>query len=336
MNEHIQHHKNPETKPCNRVTRRSVIAGMAALALMPSSKAQGAYPEKPIRIVVPFGAGISPDVIARLWGERLSKLMGQPVIVDNKPGAASIIGTQTVLGAPADGYTLLYTVANTVSINPYIYKNLPYKVDDLKPVSHILSVPLVMVVSSNSPFKSLQDLVSVAKARPGTLNFATYGTGTSMHVAMGRFMTAAGIKMTHIAYKDSPMPDIMSGTVDVLFEPSTTALPHIKAGKVRALGITSSKRVAAVPGVAPIAESYPSFAGDSWHGVFVRNGTPPAIIDRLNAYSQQILNDEEFRRRLMDLGLVPVGGSIPSFTKFLSDDSAAWGNVVKDYDIKAE
>lgn len=319
-----------------KISRRTVLGAMAAAVMAPAGWAQGAYPDKPIRVVVPFAAGISPDVIARLWGERLSKLAGQPVIIDNKPGAASIIGTQAVLSAPADGYTFLYTVANTVSINPYIYRNLPYKVEDLRPVSHILSVPLVMVVSAKSPFNSMQDLVAAAKARPGHLNYATYGTGTSMHVAMGRFMTAAGIKMTHVPYKDSPLNDIISGTVDVLFEPSTTALGHIKAGKLRALGLTSTRPVAAIPGVAPIGDRYPSFIGDSWHGLFAKAGTPALIIERMNALSQQVLNDEEFRKRLNDLGLIPVGGSVQTFGKFLSEDSTAWATVVKDYDIKAD
>lgn len=327
---------HPKAQQGGLFTRRSVLTALAAAPALSAAWAQTLFPDKPIRVIVPFAAGISPDVIARLWGERLSKLTGQPVIIDNKPGAASIIGTQAALSAPADGHTLLYTVANTLSINPYIYKSLPYKVDDLRPVSHILSVPLVMVVSAKSPFQSLQDLVNAAKAKPGGLNYATYGTGTSMHVAMGRFMTAAGIKMTHVPYKDSPMSDIIAGTVDVLFEPSTTAVGHIKAGKIRALGITSAKRVAAVPDVASIADSYPGFVGDSWHGVFAKQGTPPAVIERLSAYSQQILADEEFRKRLTDLGLIPMGGGVASFSRFLSEDSAAWSKVVKDYDIKAE
>jgi tripartite-type tricarboxylate transporter receptor subunit TctC len=317
--------------------RDLVLAAVATTALLPTAWAQGTFPEKLIRVVVPFGAGSSPDVIARLWGERLSKAVGQPLIIENKPGAASIIGTQTMLSVPADGHTLLYTVANTVSINPYIYKSLPYKVEDLQPVSHVLSVPLVMVVSSNSPYKTLQDLVNSAKTHPGKLTYATYGVGTSMHVATARFLTAAGITMNHVPYKDQGgLNDVMAGAVDVLFEPSTTAMGQLKAGKLRALGVSSPKPVPAFPGVPPIAETFRGFVGDSWHGVFVRNGTPTAIVNKLNALSQEIINSDEFRKRLIELGLVPAGGSIASFKAFLDEDAKAWAKVVKDYDIKAD
>lgn len=324
------------SRPAFIRARRSILGVLAASALLPCALAQGSFPEKLIRVVVPFGAGSSPDVIARLWGERLSKAAGQPVIIENRPGAASIIGTQAVLGAPADGHTLLYTVANTVSINPYIYRSLPYKSEDLQPVSHILSVPLVMVVPASSPFKTLQELVGAAKSK-GKLTYASYGVGTSTHVAMARFLTAAGITMNHVPYKDQTgLNDLLAGTVDVLLEPSTTAMGYLKAGKLRALGVSSLKPVAALPGVAPIAETYPGFVGDSWHGIFVRAGTSTAAVSKLNALSQEILNSEEFRRRLADLGLVPAGGSVAAFKSFLAEDGRAWSKVVKDYDIKAD
>jgi tripartite-type tricarboxylate transporter receptor subunit TctC len=317
-------------------TRRSVLCALSALCVAPQVFAQGRYPDKPIRVIVPFGAGTSPDVIARSWGDRLSKLAGQPVIIDNKAGAASIIGTQAVTGAPADGYTLLYTVANTVSINPFIYKNLPYKAEELAPVSHILSVPLVMIVPASSPYKSVQDLVAAAKARPGTMNYASYGVGTSMHVAMARFLTAAGISMAHVPYKDGALTDLISGVVDVSFEPSTTAMGHIKAGKVRALGVSSPRQVDALPGVPPIAQSYSGFVGDSWHGVFVRNGTPAEVVEHLNMLSQKVIESADFRKQLTDLGLVPAGGSTASFKTFLTADANAWSKVVRDYAIKAD
>lgn len=318
------------------ILRRSALAVLAGLAFLSPVAAQGTFPEKLIRVVVPFGPGTSPDVIARVWGERLSSMTGQPVVIENKPGAASIIGTQSALGAPADGHTLLYTVANTFSINPHIYKSLPYKAEDLQPVSHILSVPLVMVVAENSPFKTVQDLVNAAKARPDKFTYATYGSGTSMHVAMARFLTAAGVTMVHVPYKDGALNDVISGTVDVLFEPITTALPQLKGGRIRSLGVTSSKPIPALPGVPTIAESYRGFAGDSWHGIFVRDGTPPGTVNRLNALSQQIIENADFRKRLTDLGLLPAGGSVAAFKEFLKEDSAAWARVVKDYSIKVD
>jgi tripartite-type tricarboxylate transporter receptor subunit TctC len=317
-------------------TRRAVLVAVAGVAVAGAGWTQVAYPDKPIRVVVPFGAGSSPDVISRLWGERLSKVVGQPVIIDNKPGAATIIGTQAVLSAPSDGYTFLYTVSNTTSINPYIYKSLPYKAEDLMPVIRVLSVPLVMVVSGNSPINTVQDLVRSAKDRPGKMNYPSYGVGTSTHVAMARFSSAAGITMTHVPYKDGGLTDVMSGTVDVSFEPSTTAMGQIKAGKLRALGVTSTRPVAALPGVPPLADAFPRFAGDSWHGIFAGKGTPAPVISRIASISQQIIDSEEFRKRLTELGLVPAGGSVPDFQAFLADDAKAWAKVVKDYDIKAE
>lgn len=327
-----QKHKSQYFSPA----RRTALGLVASLAVAGSAWAQGSFPDKPIRIIVPFGAGSSPDVISRLWGERLSKAVGQPVIIDNKPGASTIIGTQALLAAPADGYTLLYTVSNTTSINPYIYKNLPYKAEDLLPVSRILSVPLVMVVSANSPIKSVQELVQAGKEKPGKMNYPSYGVGTSTHVAMARFLSSAGISMTHVPYKDGGLTDVMSGTVDVSFEPSTTAMGQIKAGKLRALGVSSPKSVAALAGVPPIADVYPGFVGDSWHGILVAKGTPTTVINRIAGISQQIIDSEEFRKRLTDLGLVPAGGSIREFQAFLAEDARAWSKVVKDYDIKAE
>jgi tripartite-type tricarboxylate transporter receptor subunit TctC len=165
------------------------VAAAATVAAPAVAQAQGAWPNRPIRVVVPFPAGTSPDVIARTWGDKLAKSVGQPVIVDNKPGAATIIGAQAVVTAPADGYTLLYTAQNTISINPHVYKSLPYKVDDLVPVSHVATVPLVLIVSAKSPIKSLKDLLDAARQKPGKLNFASYGIGQGTHVVMARLLT---------------------------------------------------------------------------------------------------------------------------------------------------
>ncbi len=315
--------------------RRHALSMIASLAAAGTGWAQGTFPTKPIRVVVPTPPGSSPDVISRVWGDRLSKAVGQPVIIDNKPGASGIIATQTVLSAPADGHTLLYGL-NFISINPYIFKSLPYKAEDLMPVTQILSVPFVMVVSGNSSIKSLQDLVQAAKASPRKINYASYGVGSFPHVAMARFMSSAGIEMTHVPYKDGGLTDVMSGAVEVSLEPSTTALGHIKAGKLRAVGVTSPKTLAVLPGVPAIAESYPGFSGDSWHGILVPKGTPSGASNRIAAASQQIIDSEDFRKRLADLALVPAGGSVRDFQAFLVEDAKAWSKVIKDYDIKAE
>lgn len=317
--------------------RRRVCAALAAvLALPAASWAQTGYPNKVIRVVVPFPAGSSPDVIARYWGERLSKAVGQAVIVDNKPGASSIIGAQAVATAAADGYTLLYTVNNTTSINPFIYKTLPYKAEEFVPVGRILSVPYVLVVSANSPIKTLPDLIQAAKKEPGKLNYASYGIGQGTHVAMAWFLNAAGISMMHVPYKDGGITDTIAGSVTASFEPSTTAIPQIKGGKLRALAVSGPKRVDALPGVPTVAETIPGFRGDSWHGVLAPKGTPPEVVTKLSALSHDIVATDDFRRKLQDLGLIPAGGTSAEFAKFVADDARQWGKVVKDNDIKAE
>jgi tripartite-type tricarboxylate transporter receptor subunit TctC len=227
------------------------FAVFGSLAFAPAIWAQANYPTKLIRVVVPFPAGTSPDVIARHWGERVAKATTQPVIIENRPGASTIIGAQSVATAAADGYTLLYTVNNTTSIKPYTYKNLPYKAEDFVPVIRILSVPYVLVVSATSPIKTTQALIRAAKEKPGKMNYASYGIGQGTHVAMARFINSAGASMTHIPYKDGGISDLIAGAVDVSFEPSTTAIPQIKGSKLRALAVSGQKRVDALPARSP-------------------------------------------------------------------------------------
>lgn len=211
--------------------RRFVLAGVAA-ALAGPLRAQARYPARSVRLVVPFPAGTSPDVIARLWAERFAKACGQAVLVDNRPGASTIIGTQVVAGAPADGHTLLWTVNNTFSINPFVYRSLPYRREDFLPVTRILSVPFVLVVSAASSLHSLDDLVREAKSRPGTLTYASPGIGTSPHVITARLLNAAGITLTHVPYKDSYIPDLIAQRVDVALDASTTASDVIRTNHI--------------------------------------------------------------------------------------------------------
>ena len=309
----------------------------AACSFVPATAAaQAAYPNKPIRIIVPFPAGTSPDAIARLWSEKLAKSIGQAVIVENKPGAATIIGAQLVATAPADGYTLLYTAQNTMSINPYVYKTLPYKTDDLIPVHHVCAVPLVLITAAGSRVKSLADLMQAAKTEPGKLNFASYGIGQGTHVTMVHLLNNAGASMTHVPYKDGGILDVMSGVIDVSFEASTTALPQIKGGKIRALAVSSAKQLEALPDVPTIAETIPGFTADSWHGVLAPHGTPADIVAKIAAESQKIVDSPDFRAKLRDFALTPLGGTPGNFRKFIADESSVWAKVVKDNDIKVE
>ncbi|WP_295540589.1 tripartite tricarboxylate transporter substrate binding protein [uncultured Pseudacidovorax sp.] len=318
--------------------RCCAIAASALLAaLLPATaSAQPGYPARPVKLVVPFPPGVSPDVIARLWGEQFTRLTGQPVVVENRPGASTIIGAQAVANAPADGYTLLWTVNNTFSINPYVYKKLPYKAEDFVPVTRILSVPYVLVTSVDSKYRSLQDLVREAKARPDQLSYASAGIGQGTHVALARWLNQAGLKLTHVPYKDQFVPDVIAGRIDVALDASTGAIPQVRAGKVRALGVTSAQRIPALPDVPAIAEQYPGFVGDSWHGIFAPKGTPEPVLASLLATSQQVMANPDFRAKLVEYGLTPVGDGPQAFRRFLDEDARAWEKVVRENQITAQ
>lgn len=300
------------------------------------SQAQTPYPSRPVRLIVPFPAGTSPDVIARLWGERFGKATGQPVVVDNRAGAATIIGAQAVATAPADGYTLLWTVNNTFSINPFIHRKLPYKADDFAPVIRILSVPYVLLVSAESKIRTLDDLIREAKAKPDAMTYASAGIGTGLHVAMSRLLNEAGISMTHVPYKEYFLPDLIAQRIDVAFDASTGAIPQIKGGKVRPLAVSSARRIEALPDVPTIGEKFPGFVGDSWQGIFAPKGTPADAVATLSAQSQRIVESPDFRTALRDYALTPVGGSPEAFRQFLVEDSRAWAKVVKDNNITVD
>ncbi|MDB5873435.1 MAG: Tripartite-type tricarboxylate transporter, receptor component TctC [Ramlibacter sp.] len=320
-------------KPIRMITGLAMIA---CLTLPCLALAQAKYPAKPIRVVVPGPAGLSPDIIARLWGERLSKAAGQPVLVDNKPGAATIIGTQHVAAAPADGYTLLYTVNNTFSINPYIFAKLPYKADDFVPVIRILTVPYIVVVPVESRFRTLRDLIIEAKSHPGKLSYGSYGVGQGTHVAMARLLNEAGATIEHIPYNAPPLKDLMGGMIDVLADASTTAVPLIKGGKIRALAVMGAKRLEALPDVPTVGETLPGFVAESWQGVFVPKGTPPQAVALLSTELNKIVAVEDFRARLRDYALIPAGGTPADFRKFLAADAGTWAKVVRENNIKLD
>lgn len=294
------------------------------------------YPTRPVRVVIPSPAGSSPDVIARIWANKLGRALGQPVVIDNRPGAATIIGAQMVATAPADGYTFLYTVGSTTSINPAVYPKLPYRFEDFVGVVRTVTVPYVLVVSAASPFGSTAELVGAARKTPGKLNYASHGVGQTTQVVMARFLQAADARMTHVPYKDGGIPDLISGRVAASFEPSTTAIPQIAAGRLRGLAVTGTGRLPVLPNVPTVAEWLPGFEADSWQGLLAPKGTPPAVIDRIAALSQEILGSTEFQARSRELGLMPVHESPAEFQKFMADDARVWAKVVKDNDIRAD
>jgi tripartite-type tricarboxylate transporter receptor subunit TctC len=314
----------------------SGFALAAALAAPSAAQAQAAWPTKPIRVVVPFPAGTAPDVMARFWGERLSRQLQQPVIVDNRAGASTMVGTQAVAAAPADGYTLLYTASGTVTINPFVYKKLPYQPQDLVPLTRMLTIPLVISVPEASPYKTVADLIKDAQARPRRINFASYGVGTVPHLSMAYFANSAGITLNHVPYRDGGMTDLVGGVVDVAFSPSADVLQFIRAGKIRPLAVSSSKRLDSLPNVPTVAESFPGFEGDSWHGVFALKGTPQAVLDLIATTSRRIAESDEFRKQLRELGMVPAGGTPAEFAALIAAEGQRWSRVVRDNQISLD
>ncbi|HBD32494.1 MAG TPA: ABC transporter substrate-binding protein, partial [Cupriavidus sp.] len=269
-------------------TRRHVVAMLAAaasLAAIPAAQANDAYPAKPIRMVVGFPSGGAPDILARIFSEKFS--LGQPVIVDNKPGAGGNIGAETVARSAPDGYTLALGTVGTHSINGALYSKMPYDmVKDFTPVILLASTPNVLVVHPSVPAKNVQELIALAKAKPGQLTFGTPGIGTSLHVAGELFNTMAGTKIEHVPYKGRAMaiPDLLGGHITMMFDNLPSALPVVKEGKLRALGVTSAHRSASAPDIPTIAEQgLPGYEATSWFAVFVPAHTPKEIVVKLNA-----------------------------------------------------
>jgi tripartite-type tricarboxylate transporter receptor subunit TctC len=309
----------------------------AALAVLVAVCASGAwaeaYPTKPIRLVVPFPAGGTTDILAREVGQRLSISLGQPVVVDNRPGAAGNIGADMVAKSAPDGYTLLMGTVGTHAINASLYAKMPYDhIKDIAPVILVAGVPNVLEVNPALPVNSVADLIKLAKAKPGQINFASSGSGTSIHLSGELFKTMAGVDMTHIPYKGSApaITDLIGGQVQVMFDNLPSSLQFIKAGKLRAIAVTSAKRAPALPDVPTIAESgLPGFEASSWFGIVAPAGTPPAIIARINNDVNQWLQSSEAKEKLLAQGAIPAGGTPEQFAAHIRSETEKWAKVVK-------
>ena len=319
--------------------KRNMIRGLqrAALAALLTVCVSGtwaqAYPTKPIRLVVPFPAGGTTDILAREVGQRLSMTLGQPVVIDNRPGAAGNIGADLVAKSAPDGYTLLMGTVGTHAINASLYAKMPYDhVKDFAPVILVAGVPNVLEVNPALPVNSVADLIKLAKAKPGQINFASSGSGTSIHLSGELFKTMAGVDMTHIPYKGSApaITDLIGGQVQVMFDNLPSSLQFIKAGKLRAIAVTSAKRAPALPDVPTIAESgLPGFEASSWFGIVAPAGTPPAIIARINNDVDQWLQSSEAKEKLLAQGAIPAGGTPEQFAAHIRAETEKWAKVVK-------
>ncbi|MBA3504909.1 MAG: tripartite tricarboxylate transporter substrate binding protein [Betaproteobacteria bacterium] len=323
-----------------RVVGIATAVALAALSATPFAGAQATYPTKPIRIVVPFPAGGTTDILARAVAQRLSETLGQPAVVDNRPGAGGNIGAELVAKAPADGHTLLMGTVGTHAINASLYSKMPYDhVRDFAPIILVAGVPNVLVVHPSVPVGSVKELIAYAKANPGKLNFASSGSGTSIHLAGELFKTMAGVQMAHVPYKGSApaVTDLLGGQVQLMFDNLPSALPHIKAGKLKALAVTSATRAAALPDVPTIAESgLAGFDATSWFGLLAPAGTPQPIIARLNNEVAKWLASAEAKEKMAGLGANTAGHSTDEFVRHIAAETSKWAKVVKESGAKVD
>src|SRR5918994_5767438 len=279
------------------------------------------YPNKPLRLIVPFAPGGSTDIFARLLAERAQGPLGQPVVVENRAGAAGNLGANEVVKAAPDGYTLLMATTGVMAINNSLYKNMTYDAaKDLEPVLFVASITNVLIVPPDSPAKNVSDLVAIAKKEPGKLSFASSGAGSSTHMSAELFKSLSGTDILHVPYKGSgqAMPDLMSGRVTMMFENAPGAVSHIKAGKVRALAVTGLKRSPAMPELPTVAESgLPGYESLSWSGIAVPTGTPRDVIERLNRDLNAVLAAPEMRQKLAEQGAETIGGPPEAFAQHI-------------------
>ncbi|QUN31875.1 tripartite tricarboxylate transporter substrate binding protein (plasmid) [Cupriavidus sp. KK10] len=300
-----------------------------------------AFPDKPIRLVVPFAPGGGTDLVARAMGITMGEDLGQPVIVDNKPGGSTIIGTDAVAKSAPDGYTLVMaTMAHAV--NPSLHKKLPFDTDKaFSPVILVGRSPNVLVVKPDSPIKTVQDLIVAAKAKPGKLNYASQGAGTSAHLAGELFKKMAKVEINHIPYRGAgpAITDLLGGQVDAMFATAAAVAPHLESGKLRAVAVTTAQRsqALALSKVPTIAESgVPNYVADSWYGLFVPAGTPPAVITRLNAAAKKAVHTKAFRKRAEQEGLAVSGGTPDEFGRYVKAESQRWSEIIKEANITAD
>jgi tripartite-type tricarboxylate transporter receptor subunit TctC len=307
--------------------------------LAAGAAAQTTYPNRAVRMVVPSSAGGGSDIIARIVAPRLAERLGQQVIVDNRAGAGTMIGGEVVAKAPPDGYTLLMGVS-TLATNPAIYRKVPYNaLTDFAPITLTLSAPNILVVHPSLPVKTVKELVWFSEARPGALNFASAGTGTNPHLSMELFLSLAKLKMVHIPYKGSApaVTDLLGGQVAVMTATMLTGIPHVRSGRLRALGVTSTRRTAVAPDVPTIAESgVPGYEAVQWYGVLAPAQTPKEIVTRLHRDLAFILHTAEVRERFAADGGDPGGNTPEEFSRYIRTETEKWAKVVKAAGIKPE
>jgi tripartite-type tricarboxylate transporter receptor subunit TctC len=315
------------------------LAGLLALGASVHATAADAYPSKPVKILVGYSAGGAVDAIARSVGQRMSAILGQPVVVENKPGAGTNIAVKSLTSSTPDGYTLLLA-ANALAVNPSLFEPAPYDLErDITPVALVGRVPVVFTVREGSPIKTLPELVAAAKARPGSVTVATPGNGSTPHLAMELFQHTAGLSLRHVPYKGGAqtITDVLGGHVDVVAVNALEVLPLAKSGKLKVLAVMSTERSAVLPGVPTVAESgYPGFESSVWYGFVAPAGLPKPVLATLHEAVQKALESREVREQLAAAGGIPLPGPTAQFDRLLKSDAARYGKLIREANIKLD
>lgn len=324
---------------------RGALAGLAIAAAQAHAQAPAAagdpapgFPSRPIRLIIPFSGGGGLDITARQIGQWLTDRWGQPVVVDNRPGAATIVGTEIASKAAPDGHTLLF-ITTTFAINPSLYGKLPYDpVRDFTPLIQLTAQPNIVVVSAASPLQSVKDLIAAARARPGELTYASPGAGSAPHLSAELLRSMAKVEMIHVPYKGIPpaVADLIGGRVSMLFTTALSAAPQMKSGKVRALAVTSAKRNRMLPDVPAMAETLPGYALDALQGIVVRSGTPRPVVQKLGSELRAVLQQPEVRQRLEAEGAEVIGSTPEAFAESLRRETAVWSRIVRESGARPE
>ena len=316
---------------------RTVLGSLAAACVALGAHAQGAYPQRFVRVVVPFPVATSPDIAIRLVGSQLAAMWGRQVVIENRVGAAGNIGAAAVAGAAPDGHTLLYTVNSVICANPHLYSKMTFDpLKDFAPVSLVANLGYVLIGRNDLPARDLKELIALARAQPGKLSYSSSGVGAGTHIAMELLLGATGTQMLHVPMNTPATAAVFHGETDLTMSPYTTGIPAAKSGKARGFGVTLARRAPALPDVPAIAEVVPGYVGDAWHGLLAPAGTPQAIVDKVAADTAKVLAMPDVRERLTAIGLEPVGTTPAEFAAIVRNDYRKWGKVIRDANIRLD
>ena len=314
--------------------RRGLLAAAAACALLPGLATAQAFPSKPITIIVPFAAGGTTDILARIIAQGMGAELGQSVVVDNRAGAGGNIGGQVAARAPADGYTLFMGTVGTHAINAALYKKMPFDpIKDFAPLTRVANVPNLLVANPAQPFKTVPELIAYAKANPGKINFGSSGSGSSIHLSGELFKSMAKVDMQHVPYKGSApaVTDLLGNQIAIMFDNMPSAIQHVRSGKLRAIAVTTAKRSPELPDVPTIAEAgVPGYEATSWFGMFAPAATPAPVVAQLNATIVKVLAMPDIKKKLAEQGAEAAGETPAQFADFIQKESVKWGRVVKE------